>query len=56
MCQSLTKLQGRLSSWANPNKAHMLLFWSPPFPQGWLVNSEMGDQGLEADIFVALHR
>lgn len=45
MCRSLRELQGRLSSWDNPYKAHMLLFQSPPFPQGRLINSEMVNQG-----------
>lgn len=47
ICQSLSKLQGRISSWHNPNKAHMLPFQAPPFPQGRLTNSETGEQDLK---------
>lgn len=47
MCQSLSKLQSRLSSWDNPNKVHMLPFQAPPFSWSRLINSEMGDQSLK---------
>lgn len=62
MCQSLRELQGRLSSWDNPYKAHMLLFSHLPFlragllTQKWETKVQGSAVHLKAEILIALHR